>query len=160
MIMNKTITHYGIKGMRWGVRRFQNPDGSLTRRGIKRLEKRDERWVKSKGEKIKRKTQAKVQKDLDNFIKNELNPQFKTNGRLTAKTILTYNNKMAKLMNNEIGNIPTPSGRVLRFVAKRGNLGVLTAYADAGYDMSRVKTGVFSSGKVGYRDENLMKKGG
>jgi hypothetical protein len=27
------IKHHGIKGMRWGVRRFQNPDGSLTDRG-------------------------------------------------------------------------------------------------------------------------------
>lgn len=28
--------HYGIKGMRWGVRRYQNEDGSLTSRGVKR----------------------------------------------------------------------------------------------------------------------------
>ena len=24
------LYHYGIKGMRWGIRRYQNPDGSLT----------------------------------------------------------------------------------------------------------------------------------
>lgn len=30
------ICHYGIKGMRWGVRRYQNEDGSLTPAGIKR----------------------------------------------------------------------------------------------------------------------------
>lgn len=28
-----TLMHYGIKGMRWGVRRFQNEDGSLTAAG-------------------------------------------------------------------------------------------------------------------------------
>lgn len=27
------LYHHGIKGMRWGVRRFQNPDGSLTEAG-------------------------------------------------------------------------------------------------------------------------------
>lgn len=30
------IRHYGIKGQRWGVRRFQNDDGSLTTKGQNR----------------------------------------------------------------------------------------------------------------------------
>lgn len=30
------ISHHGIKGMKWGVRRYQNPDGSLTQEGLKR----------------------------------------------------------------------------------------------------------------------------
>ena len=30
------LMHYGIMGMKWGVRRFQNPDGSLTEEGRKR----------------------------------------------------------------------------------------------------------------------------
>lgn len=31
-----SIAHYGIKGMKWGVRRFQNSDGTLTSAGKKR----------------------------------------------------------------------------------------------------------------------------
>ena len=30
------LYHYGIKGQKWGIRRFQNPDGSLTNAGRKR----------------------------------------------------------------------------------------------------------------------------
>ena len=30
------ISHHGIKGQKWGVRRFQNPDGTLTDAGSKR----------------------------------------------------------------------------------------------------------------------------
>ena len=30
------LYHFGIKGMHWGIRRYQNSDGSLTPAGIKR----------------------------------------------------------------------------------------------------------------------------
>lgn len=39
------LTHWGIKGMRWGIRRYQNKDGSLTPAGRKKL--------KAEGEKLK-----------------------------------------------------------------------------------------------------------
>ena len=32
-IPDDTLQHHGIKGQRWGVRRYQNPDGSLTAAG-------------------------------------------------------------------------------------------------------------------------------
>ena len=34
------LAHHGIKGMKWGVRRYQNKDGSLTPRGKKRYSER------------------------------------------------------------------------------------------------------------------------
>ena len=33
---NRSLAHVGVKGMRWGVRRYQNKDGSLTPAGKKR----------------------------------------------------------------------------------------------------------------------------
>lgn len=34
------LSHHGVKGQKWGVRRYQNPDGSLTDDGKRREAKR------------------------------------------------------------------------------------------------------------------------
>lgn len=34
-----SISHYGVLGQKWGIRRYQNPDGTLTAEGRKRLGK-------------------------------------------------------------------------------------------------------------------------
>ncbi len=33
------LAHYGVKGMKWGVRRYQNYDGSYTQKGLERYRK-------------------------------------------------------------------------------------------------------------------------
>lgn len=40
------LKHHGVKGMKWGVRRYQNKDGSLTAAGKKRVQKLSDKTVK------------------------------------------------------------------------------------------------------------------
>lgn len=55
--MNNEVYHYGVKGMKWGVRRYQNKDGTLTNTGKKRLI--EERRTKNT---------AKTQNDVENIV--------------------------------------------------------------------------------------------
>ena len=69
-MVNDELYHWGIKGQRWGIRRFQNKDGSLTPLGQKRYNAEVERVKKETAkvkaaEKVKanrEKTQAKFDK--------------------------------------------------------------------------------------------------
>lgn len=42
----KELYHHGIKGMKWGVRRYQNEDGSLTAEGRLRYTKEQKNMIK------------------------------------------------------------------------------------------------------------------
>lgn len=64
------LYHYGVKGMKWGVRRYQNKDGSLTTAGKKRLATSIQKAAKD--------TSTTGRKQLRQDIADDLNTNYKS----------------------------------------------------------------------------------
>lgn len=144
------ITHHGIRGMKWGVRR--TPE-QLSRRA----EKKDAKWAHKNHDKIVAKTKKKVSRELDRYGNQIMrNPSSVTSkGKLSSSAINAYNRKMTELMNTAAKDLTAPSGRVVQFVAKRGEVGVHMALTDRGYDMSQLKNGIWDSGRIAYKKKTV-----
>ena len=160
IIYDGELYHWGIKGMKLGIRRYQNPDGSFTPVGRKRLEKADSKWAKKKTNKITAQAKKKAsQRELDEYgdALLQLPNAFRTNGKLSAQVINAYNKKMAELMSQKTSDIIAPSGRVVSFVAKRGEIGVFMALSNYEYDLTQYRQGVYGDGRIAYRKTHANK---
>lgn len=67
-MVDQVLIHYGIKGQKWGVRRYQNPDGTYTDLGKKR---RGTRLFVSGSSKTQDETSV-YRRDLPEEVKNVL----------------------------------------------------------------------------------------
>lgn len=83
MTYNNELYHYGILGQKWGIRRYQNSDGSYTKAGLERYfsskrsydaSKRD--YLNNKGN-YASKLDRKVAKHKVNKFKKQMNEDYK-----------------------------------------------------------------------------------
>ena len=102
------LAHYGVKGQKWGVRRYQNKDGSLTPAG-KKLYYNDDGSPTSAGlsainrHKINIRDQREMQKKLHDS-KNKKENEFTNRQYLSAAEKATKGEKYIKQLKKEILN--------------------------------------------------------
>ena len=159
-VPESALQHHGILGQKWGVRRYQNADGSLTPAGKRRLERKDDRWIDRNAKKIHDKAYKKSQREMRKVTK-QLDRKYmirSDNERNGRRYMNEYNQNLARIMNTKVENLTSPSGRAIRFVAKRGEYGVHTALADQGYDMNKVKSGIWDDGRIAYKSKKVEKR--
>ena len=71
-ISEDELCHYGIKGMRWGIRRYQNPDGSLTPAGKKKYSKEVYKKIEYSGKQGKTWYEISDELSKDNKFKSAI----------------------------------------------------------------------------------------
>lgn len=64
-----TLCHHGVRGQKWGVRRFQNKDGSLTSKGRSHRKETSKKISEMSDEELRQKTQRLR---LENEYRREL----------------------------------------------------------------------------------------
>lgn len=86
VIRDGNLVHAGVKGMRWGVRRYQNADGSLTEAGKKRYAKQEykKQVAKAKSDYKLAKVNSKTQLSELEQYKRDQKVKSVVNGILTG----------------------------------------------------------------------------
>ena len=127
--MDDVLIHYGILGMKWGVRRYQNKDGSLTSAGKKRYSNNDD--IKDAPQKNTEEPKKKSVKDMsDEELRREVNRMqleqsyLRMTGQNIEKGKSAAEIALGKMKESFVSTVAQKSGQILAERLVNSMLGV------------------------------------
>ena len=132
--MNNTneLQHHGIPGMKWGIRRYQNKDGSLTAAGKKRAAKMKEEYTKLTGKRLIRKpTKSASTQPKEKSVKEMSDAELQTKINRLRKE-----QELASLMPKKVSSSePAKVSKGKKFMQSLGKDVIAPAAKQAGKDV-------------------------
>lgn len=163
---DQDIAHYGVKGMKWGVRRYQNEDGTLTSLGRRREDLKDaqQRHVKGRPEKFQKRVDVA-------YATREFNKE-KTRQRINAKGYKKTKRQLANekkyrdqgFTDDEAEIMAANRRRGVRIAMAAGGIAIAALGAYAAYrHYDRITDRLLSAGselgRVGITDTEGLREG-
>lgn len=138
------LYHHGIKGMKWGVRRYQNYDGTYTQRGLKRYRDAENRYNNAKsayeGDKsaTNKANVKKAKKALDKSYDHLKNDKMADQGKKYYQKGQTITDNSIKVRYQQAA-VAAGATLAAKAIASMGNTNAATFVAASG---SAVATGL------------------
>lgn len=170
MTHSAELYHYGVLGMKWGIRRYQNADGTLTADGKARLKKARTEYSKTSSDlkrkieafneysKIAEKARADKSYKKSNEFKTKKKAIYKQMGIASIGTISLIHTPLIKLNSAADRNeaAKTKLNKVLGKKYKRAQTDKL--YSDTCMKLSKKGQFVYLAETVGYKEaEEIFK---
>lgn len=99
-ISRNSLKHYGISGMKWGVRRFQNPDGTYTEEGKKRRQIAENAFKQGKDGKPSR--AEKLTRSSSEIVNSAQNLRKNTRNKVVNEKVKQKTKDISKMSNQEL----------------------------------------------------------